>query len=68
MNRGECAAVSGVHRLEQVIAALIANLAHNDPVRTMPKCSGQKFARRDGNLAGNLLDGLPPDCVGMRYL
>ena len=57
--------MAGVHRLQQVIAAFVADFAHDDAVGTMPQGGGDKLARSDGNLAGNLRDGLPANCVGM---
>ena len=57
-----------IHGLEQVIAAFVANLAHDDPVGTMAQRGGYKLARRDGNLARNRLDCLPTNRVGMGYL
>ena len=54
-----------VHGLQQVIAALIAYLAHDDPVGTMAESGGEKLARSDGNLAWNRLDSFPADGVGM---
>ncbi len=61
-------AVACVHGLQQVIAALIAYLAHDDAVGTMPESGGQKLARRDGDLAGDSLDCLPANGVRMCYL
>jgi hypothetical protein len=41
VDRGECSAVPGVHRLEQVVAAFITDFAHDDPVGTMAQSGGQ---------------------------
>ncbi len=61
----ECSAVAGVHRLKQVIAAFVADFAHDDAVGTMTESRGHKLARSDGNLARNRCDGLPANGVGM---
>jgi hypothetical protein len=50
----------------KVIAALIADLAHDDAVGTVAQSSGQKLAWSDGNLAGNRFDCLPPNGIGMQ--
>src|ERR1700679_2174094 len=68
MDGRKSSAVASVHRLQQVVTALIANLAHDDPVRTMPESSGQELTRSDGNLAGNRFDRLPANGIGMGYL
>ena len=67
MDGRERAAMPCIHGLQEVIAALIAYLAHDDPVGTMAERGGQKLARRDGNLTGNLLYSLPTNRVGMGY-
>src|SRR5580692_8213287 len=68
MDGRKCATVPRVHRLQQVIAALIAYLAHDDAVGAVTKSGGQKLAWRDGDLAGNGIDGFPANGVGMSYL
>ena len=68
MDGGERSAMPGVHRLQQVIAALIADLAHDDAVGTMAQSGGQELARSDGNLARNRLNSLPANGIGMRHL
>ena len=57
--------MAGVHGLQQVVAAFVADFAHDDPVGTMAESGGHKLAWRDGNLAGNRLDSLPANGVGM---
>jgi hypothetical protein len=42
-----------------MLSALIANLAHDDAVGMVAECCGQKLARCDGDLAGNLFNILP---------
>jgi hypothetical protein len=58
----------GIHGLQQVIAALIAYLAHDDAVWAMAESGSEKLARSDGNLTWNCLDCFPPDGVRMVHL
>ena len=60
--------MASIHRLEQVIAALVTDFAHDDAVGAVPQCSGYKLARRDGNLTGNRIHRLPTNGIGMGYL
>ena len=68
VNSGQRAAVSRIHCLEQVVAAFVADLAHDDAVGPVAKRSRQKLAGRDGNLARNRIDCLPADGVWMQHL
>ncbi len=60
--------MAGIHGLQQVVAALVADFAHDDAVGTMTERGGYKLAWRDGNLAGDGIDGLPADGIRMRNL
>ena len=60
--------MAGIHRLQEVITAFVAYLAHDDAVGTMAQRGGDKLARCDGNLAGDGLYSFPPNRVRMRYL
>ena len=53
---------------KQVVAAFVADFAHDDAVGTMTKSGGHKLAWSDGNLAGNRRDCLPANGIGMGYL
>src|SRR5579884_813561 len=68
MDRRERSAVAGVHGLQQVVAAFIADFSHDDPVRAMAKSSGHKLACGYCNLPRNGLDCLPANRVGMGNL
>ena len=68
MDRGERAAMPGVHRLEQILAALVTYLAHDDPVGTVSQSSSEKLTRRDGNLTRDGLDSRPAYGVGLKHL
>ena len=61
----ERSAVAGVHGLQQVVAAFVADFAHDDAVGTMAESGGDKLAWSDGNLAGNRIDRLPANGIGM---
>lgn len=56
-----------VHGLQQVIAAFVANLAHDDAVGTMTKSCRNKLAWRDGDLTGDCSDSFPSNRVRMGY-
>ena len=65
VDRRECSTVPGVHGLQQVVAAFVADLAHNDPVGAMAERRSYKLARSDSDLAGNRLYCFPANGVGM---
>ena len=57
--------MAGVHGLQQIVAASVADFSHDDAVRTMPQRGGDKLAWRDGDLTRNRVHCLPPDSVRM---
>src|SRR5258707_11614646 len=65
MDGRERSAMPCIHRLQQVIAALVAYLAHDDAIWTMTQRSSQKLAGSHGDLPGDFIHSLPANSVGM---
>ena len=58
----------GVHGLEQVVAAFVADFSHDNAVGTVTESCRHQLTRRDRNLAGDGGDCLPANGVGMSDL